>query len=100
SSCNNCFLNLAKAAINCALKFVLSDALKCAKDTYGCASGIQAGPTAGTAYTCGKAIINCLKAAGRSIPLTSLLKYPECAYDLLHACDGLPGGGGGGGGDN
>lgn len=102
SSCNSCLLNLAKAAINCALKFVLSDALKCAKDSYGCASGLQGGGlTGGTAYTCGKAIINCLKAAGRSIPLTSLLKYPECAYGLLNACNGPNGpngpiGGGGG----
>ncbi|HYV62486.1 MAG TPA: hypothetical protein VE958_07415, partial [Bryobacteraceae bacterium] len=82
--------------VNCVLKFVLSDKLKCAKDTYGCATGLGGHPTAGTAYTCFKAILNCLKAAGKSIPLSSLLKFPECAYGLMHACDGSPGGGGGG----
>ena len=100
ASCDACLINMAKAIVNCVLKFVLSDALKCAKDTYGCASGLSSNPTAGTAYTCFKAVLNCLKAAGKSIPGSSLLKFPECAYDLMHACDSAPGGGGGGGGGN
>ncbi len=94
TSCDPCLLSIAKAIFDCALKFVLSDALKCAKGSYECAKGLQAGGNAGVAYGCGKAVLSCLAAAGRAVPGASLLKYPECAYGLLTACDG-PGGGGG-----
>ncbi len=97
-SCDDCALATMRAIAECALKFILSDGLKCAKDSYGCVSGMKSGITLGGGYKCAKAVIACAKAAGKKIPLVGGLKYIECAYGILKACDSLGGGGSGGGG--
>ncbi len=97
-SCDGCAMAMMKAIVECALKFVLNDAIKCGKDTYSCVSKMSDGLSTGGVYKCFKAIVSCAKAAGKKIPLVGGLKYIECAYGILTACDSLGGGGGSGGG--
>jgi|GEM_PF-1647902 len=89
SPCDPCGLQRAIAILKCIIKFIpFPDWYKCADSTYKCATG---NPNSGkTAYDCFKAEINCLKAAGASIPWSKYLKFPECAYDIITACQGLP----------
>ncbi|HOB97203.1 MAG TPA: CARDB domain-containing protein [Verrucomicrobiota bacterium] len=89
-NCHPCAEKAFKAILQCAFKFIpLPDWIKCVRDQNKCIrSAWQGGfpPGLGTLYQCAKAQLTCVKAAGRSVPGLSYLKYLECAYSLLTVC--------------
>lgn len=98
-NCNPCALAVAGAAIGCVIDWALPlpDILACMKGSYECYQEP-------TAAGCLSAIISCLEAAGKEVPLIGdVLDALDCANSLLTACGGpglagFGGGGGGGGG--
>jgi hypothetical protein len=95
-NCNPCAAELALVAAQCVLDWALPlpDIISCMKGSYECyqmPSGLG----------CASAVVSCLEAAGKEVPiLGDVLDALSCADNLLSACggSGLFGGGGPGGG--
>ncbi len=89
-NCHPCAEKAFKAILQCAVKFIpLPDWVKCVRHQNKCVRQAWQGgfpPSLGTLYQCGKAQLTCAKAAGRSVPGLSYLKYIECAYSILTVC--------------
>jgi subtilase family serine protease len=91
-SCNPCVQKLIEAIAKCVWKFIpFPDWFKCGENSSKCVLGLTDGLSWGAAYKCAKAGIYCAKVAGKTIPGPwKYLKYLECTYDIVTACDGLP----------
>ena len=91
-SCDPCTDEVAKALLECAIGFIpLGDIPGCIKDTYDCLSDPDI-------LGCLAALISCLEAAGKEIPLAGdLLSVIDCLLGLKDAANGCSGPSGGGG---
>jgi hypothetical protein len=102
--CDGCKDGILKALFKCGINFIpLSDVPKCIVSIASAAeTAISSGLSEDTAMDAGGALLNCLKAAGKEIPvLGTLLDIIGCIKGI-GSCLGIsgspPGGGGGGGG--
>ncbi len=90
--CDPCALEVAGALAKCAFDFIvpLSDIQNCAKDSFECGYGLGSeGMTVGSGIDCASAIVSCLKAAGKNIPvLGDALTALDCLNSLLETCGG------------
>jgi CARDB len=101
--CDPCLIKRWEVTQECVAKFIPCNAenpaicwYKCGNGAYDCVNGLLSGVSLNGVVGCAKTVVNCAKAAGKTIPGPwKYLKFVECACELYNSCNGMPGHGNG-----